>query len=384
MLLIKQAHVLDPDDCGILDVLVIGRRVLSMSPAIEPPSVPGLDVEVIDGRGHYLVPGLVDGLVHISGGGGEGGFAGRTLPLEAERALAAGVTCVIGCLGTDAITRNHADLVATARALHGQGLGAMCLTGSYALPAPTLTGSIERDLVLIPEMIGLGEVALADHRGSQPGWPELAAASAEARRGAMLAGKRGTVLIHLGDGEQPLQVIEAVIAHTEIPRNQFLPTHCNRSAHTFSAACDFALLGGNIDFTTSTTEAFIKAGEIPAARALKKALVAGVEPQRLTLSSDAQASLPAFGREQEMTGFQVADIGSLWQAVREAVLDHDVALELALAAATANPARIFGLSDRGHVRAGDRADLLLVDAKSLDLKLTISGGVVRWKALVGH
>jgi beta-aspartyl-dipeptidase (metallo-type) len=378
MLLIKKARVLDPQDRGEMDVLVAGRRIVSMGVDIQPPVLPGLDVEVIDGQGQYLVPGLVDGLVHITGGGGEGGFLGRTLPLIAADALAAGVTTVIGCLGTDAITRTHADLIATARALKGQGVGAYCLTGSYALPARTLTGDIESDLVLIPEIIGLGEVALADHRGSQPDWRQLAAASAETRRGAMLAGKRGTVLIHLGDGKDPMSVVEEVIANTQIPRNQFLPTHCNRGPETFKAACEFGLRGGNIDFTTSTTKAFLEEGEIPAARALAEALVAGVEAQRLTLSSDAQASLPAFGREQEPTGFKVADIGSLWASVRSAVIDHGLAIETALAAATTNPARIFGLGDRGRVRSGDRADLLLVNREQLAITTTISGGTIRW------
>ncbi len=379
MILIKQARVLDPEDRGALDVLVAGQRIFASAPDIPAPQVPGVSLEVIDGRGHYLVPGLVDGLVHISGGGGEGGFAGRTLPLLAEQALAAGVTTVIGCLGTDAITRTHGDLLATARALDAKGVSALCLTGSYALPAPTLTGTIEQDLVLIPEIIGLGEVALADHRGSQPGWRDLASAAAESRRGGMLAGKRGTVLLHLGDGQNPLDLVEEVIKRSEIPRNQFLPTHCNRSAHTFEAACAYGLAGGNIDFTTSTTEAFIAAGEIPAARAVAQALKAGVDARRLTLSSDAQASLPTFGEEQQMTGFQVADIASLWQAVRAAALEHNVSLTDALATVTRNPARIFGLDDRGRLSKGSRADLLLVERDSLDLVMTISAGRVRWQ-----
>lgn len=378
MILIKQVRVLAPEDLGPMDVLIAGRQVISVSREIVEPRLSGVELEVIDGRGQVLVPGLIDGLVHVSGGGGEGGFAGRTLPLAASAALASGVTTVIGCLGTDAITRSHADLLATVRALRAQGVDAWCLTGSYGLPARTLTGSIEEDLVLIPEVIGLGEVALADHRGSQPGWRELASAAAESRRGAMLAGKRGTVLIHLGDGKDPMALIEAVVEQTEIPRNQFLPTHCNRTAHTFKSACEFGRRGGNIDFTTSTTEAFIEQGEVPAGLAIRQALDAGVEPQRLTLSSDAQASLPAFGAEQELTGFKVADIASLWAAVRSAIVDHGVPPELALATATANPARIFGLNGRGRIRAGERADLLLVDAEDWQPRVTLSAGVRRW------
>jgi beta-aspartyl-dipeptidase (metallo-type) len=379
MILIKQAGVHAPAHLGTADVLVSEGHILSIAEAIEPPQIPGVAIETIDAHGMMLVPGLVDSLVHVTGGGGEGGFGGRTSPLAAEQALAAGVTTVIGCLGTDAITRSHADLVATARALEARGLSCFCLTGSYALPAGTLTGSIESDLVLIPEIIGLGEVALADHRGAQPTWQELARATADCRRGAMLAGKRGTVLLHLGDGRQPLKLLREVLEHSELPRNQFLPTHCNRGPDAFEDALNFGLEGGNLDFTTSTTAPLLEAGEVPAARALALALDKGVDARRLSLSSDAQASLPAFGDEQELSHTQVASIGSLWASVREAVVTFGVPLEAALAAVTGNPARMFGLADRGRIEAGLRADLLLLDPETFNPTVVISDGRVRWR-----
>ncbi len=379
MILIKQAGIHAPEPMGTADVLVAAGRILSIADSIEVPQIPGVAVEIIEAEGMLLAPGLVDPLVHVTGGGGEGGFGGRTAPLDAENALAAGVTTVIGCLGTDAVTRSHADLVATARALEARGLSCFCLTGSYALPAGTLTGSIESDLVFVPEIIGLGEVALADHRGAQPTRQELARATADCRRGAMLAGKRGTVLLHLGDGREPLALLREVLDHSELPRNQFLPTHCNRGPDAFEDALRFGLEGGNLDFTTSTTEPLLQAGEVPAAKALLLALEAGVDPRRLSLSSDAQASLPAFGDDQELSHTEVASIDSLWASVRDAVKTFNVPVEVALAAVTSNPARIFGLADRGRIEAGLRADVVLLDADAFNPVTVISNGRLRWR-----
>ncbi|MDQ3038909.1 MAG: beta-aspartyl-peptidase, partial [Pseudomonadota bacterium] len=143
--------------------------------AIEPrlPAIKGCTV--VDAGGRIVCPGFVDSLVHVSGGGGEGGFATRTPALiDPQEALRSGITTVIGALGTDDVTRSLADLLAACRALTEKGLSAYSLTGSYQIPVTTLTGSIRSDLVLIQDMIGVGEIAIADHRGSHPTVDELA------------------------------------------------------------------------------------------------------------------------------------------------------------------------------------------------------------------
>jgi beta-aspartyl-dipeptidase (metallo-type) len=379
MLLFRNAGVHAPEPLPSCDVLVIGERIAAVAPNLDPPRIPGMETTEIDAEGRYLIPGLVDALVHFSGGGGEAGFGSRTPPLDADRALENGLTTVIGCLGTDAVTRTHADLLATCRALVARGLNAWCLTGSYALPAPTLTGSIETDLVWIPEIIGIGEIALGDHRGSQPGVDSLAAALSESWRGAMLAGKRGTALLHLGDTPGSFELIEALLQRTALPRRQCFPTHCNRNDDLFEAALTFARAGGTIDLTTSTTPPLLEMGERPAARALADALDGGVAPTCITMSSDGQASLPEFSSDGRLHSTQVADTASLWAAVRSAVLEHAVPLQEAIASVTVNPAEAFGLSGQcGRIAPGLRGDLLLVEPDSLDIVMTVSDGAVRW------
>ena len=106
-------------------------------------------------------------------------------------------------------------------------------------------------------------------------------------------------------------------------------------------------------------------------------------PERLVLVTDAMAAAGAPDGEYLLgpLGVEVIDgvarlvtngaiAGStltLDRAVRYAVQVAGVPLEVALAAATANPARVLGLDDRGTLEPGKRADLVALDA---DLQVT--------------
>ena len=68
------------------------------------------------------MPGFIDGHVHMTGGGGEGGYATRTPELSLSDAIRGGVTTIVGCLGTDGVTRSLAALLAKARALDEEGI----------------------------------------------------------------------------------------------------------------------------------------------------------------------------------------------------------------------------------------------------------------------
>lgn len=370
--LITRARLHAPEPLGEGDLLLGGGRILAIGADIRPGS--GVAVEVIDAAGRIACPGYVDSLVHLSGGGGEGGFATRTRALDPRDAIAAGVTTLIGALGTDDVTRSHADLIASCRALAVHGLSAYALTGSYRVPVRTLTGSVRDDLVLFPDIIGAGEIAIADHRGSQPDAAELARIAADARVGGMLAGKRGTVLVHVGDGAEGLALLHAVSDRHHVPTAQWHPTHINRTAALLAQAADWVARGGSVDITTSTTPELIAAGEVPAARALAMLLAQGVPVARVSLSSDGQASLPHFDADGRLLGLEVARMDSLHAAVVEAFKSEGVALEDALSSATRSPADIWGLARKGRLAVGADADLLLLDPDSLAITATIAGG----------
>lgn len=96
--------------------------------------------------------------------------------------------------------------MAKARALTEEGMTVYTLTSSYGYPPTTLTGSVERDIVLIPPMIGV-KVAVSDHRSSNPGGAELIALATAARRAGLLSGTPGLVTMHMGSGKAKLDPI---------------------------------------------------------------------------------------------------------------------------------------------------------------------------------
>ena len=71
------------------------------------------------------------------GGGGEGGFSTRTPEATLSDLTTAGVTTVVGTLGTDGIARDMNALLAKARGLEEEGITTYIYTGSYRLPLRT-------------------------------------------------------------------------------------------------------------------------------------------------------------------------------------------------------------------------------------------------------
>ena len=132
------------------------------------------------------------------------------------------------------------SLLAKARGLEEEGITTYIYTGSYRVPVRTLTGDIQDDLILIDKIIGVGEIALSDHRSSQPTVEDLAKIAAASRVGGILSGKAGIINIHVGDGQRKLDYLEEIISTTEIPVSQFLPTHINRNQELFKAGIEYA------------------------------------------------------------------------------------------------------------------------------------------------
>lgn len=384
IIVIKNAELLAPHSLGKKDVVLAGNTIAAIGEDFNLAGA-NLPVTVIDAKNFYLAPGFVDSLVHFIGGGGEGGFATRTPEMQLTDATLGGVTTAIGVLGTDATTRTLTNLLAKAHALETEGISTYCHTGSYEIPCRTLTGNITDDLILIDKFIGVGEIAISDHRSSQPTTDEIRKVAAAARVGGMLAGKSGVVSVHMGAGERILQPIYQAVAGTELKLKQFYPTHMNRNRRVFEAGLEFAGKDGVIDFTTSTTDFDLRHGEVAAAAALAEALAFGIKPMQLTLSSDGNASLPIYNDEGELLGLQVGRVQSLYQAAREAVQKHQVPIADAICSITAAPAAVLGLKQKGRLAAQLDADLVLLRRDDLAIDTVIAKGkllVHQGKALV--
>lgn len=368
---IKNIHVLSPEDLGIKDVLIAGNKIIAIQDKID---IEGVPIEIFDGSTKTLLPGLVDSHVHICGGGGEGGYKTRTPRLTLSQMIKAGVTTVVGLVGTDSVSRSIEDLIATAKGLKQEGVSVYCLTGSYSLPLKTLTGDIQKDLLMVEEIIGVGEIAINDHRSSHSGLGLFKMTASESRVGGILSGKCGIVNIHLGDGKDDFKDIYQCLEETEIPIKQFYPTHVNRNHRLFDEAITYCKKGGYVDFTASLNDDIDSGVRVKPADAVVKMLQAGVSISQMTLSSDGQGSLPNFDNEGNLIGLKVGSVSSLFHIVKELINNHQLPLAEAIKLVTINPSTVMKLENKGQIAIGKDADLIIYDSESQTIESVFANG----------
>ena len=355
--LLLDADVYAPEPLGKRHLLVGGGKILWIGEQ-EPELPDELGVVVRELDGTRLIPGLIDAHAHITGGGGEAGYASRVPPVHLSRFTRGGVTSVVGLLGTDDCVRTTAMLVAQARALCDEGLSAWCWTGGYHLPPMTLTGSVRGDIVHVDRIIGFGELAISDHRSSQPTFDEFLRIASECHVGGLMTGKAGVLHLHLGDGERGLALVREAIASSELKPRTFHPTHVNRKRALFDEALELAESGVTIDITAYPVEKGEDAWS--AADALARFLESDCDPARVTVSSDGGGCLPEFDANGEITHWGVGTPESLAQTLAE-LLDTGWPLEDVLPAFTSNVAKLLRLRGKGRIEVGADADLVVLD-----------------------
>lgn len=348
-MLLKNCDLWAPEHLGRRDVFVAGGKIVAVEPELSI-DFPGL--ETIDMKGAKVVPGLIDQHIHVTGGGGEGGWQSRCPELVFSELVRAGVTTFLGVSGTDSMSRSIENLLAKVRGLSEEGATGWMWTSNYAYPPTTITKDVKSDLFAIPEVLGV-KIALGDHRSSWPTKEELLRLASEVRIAGMLTGKVGFVHVHLGDHPVAFDLMEACIA-TGIPAKHFRPTHTGRHPEVFRRACEFAKAGGIMDITTGGGNYLGTAAET-----LRAALAAGVPAERITLSSDGHGSMPRFNDAGEMVGLAVGLINCNKETIGE--LSKDLGLEAALRFMTTNVAKALNLTEKGAIVPGADADLLVVD-----------------------
>ncbi|UOV02986.1 beta-aspartyl-peptidase [Pseudoxanthomonas mexicana] len=356
--LIRNAEVYAPESLGRRDLLLGGGKVLWIG--TDAPDLPAaFGAQVLDLGGRRLLPGLIDGHVHVTGGGGEAGFASRVPAPTLSRYTRSGVTTVVGLLGTDDVARGTRELVAHVNALREEGLSAWGYAGGYHLPPATLTGSVRADLVFIDCLIGVGELAISDHRSSQPTLDELLRIASEAHVAGLMTGKAGIVHLHLGDGSRGLDLVRRALDQSELPPRVFNPTHVNRRKALFEEAIALARRGCSIDITAFPVDEGEDAWS--AADALVRYLDSGAPRDRVTVSSDAGGCLPCFDAQGRVCSMDVGHSGALVDTLRE-LLARGIALQDALPAFTSNVAGLLRLPGKGRIAVGADADLVALDA----------------------
>ncbi|MEN1940195.1 beta-aspartyl-peptidase [Luteimonas sp. MJ174] len=355
--LVRNADLYAPEPLGRRDLLLGGGKLLWIG--TDAPDLPeAFGASTVDLRGRRLLPGFIDGHVHVTGGGGEAGFASRVPAPMLSHYTRSGVTTVVGLLGTDDVARGTRDLVAQVNALREEGLSAWGYAGGYHLPPATITGSVRADLAFIDCLIGVGELAISDHRSSQPTLDELLRIASETHVAGLMTGKAGIVHLHLGDGARGLDLVRRALDQSELPPRVFNPTHVNRRKALFDEAIELARRGCTIDITAFP----VAEGEDAwsAADALVRYLDSGAPRERVTVSSDAGGCLPCFDAEGRVASMDVGHSGALADTLQE-LLARGVALEDALPAFTSNVADLLRLPGKGRIVAGADADFVVID-----------------------
>ena len=376
ILLIKNGDVYAPEHKGEKDILIINEKIFFIDQIILTSALKAMDknIKIIDASKCIVIPGYIDQHVHINGAGGEGGPQYRTPPIQLSELVKAGITSVVGLLGTDGFARSLKALLMKARALEQEGISTWIYTGAYQYPSPTITESILSDIILIDKVIGV-KIALSDHRASHPTVDEFIKVTSEARAGGILAGKAGVVHIHMGGEKQGLSYLFDIIRNTEIPVEQFAPTHLNKKDEEFFwQVVEFGKMGGYIDLTAGVSEEEKSSENIKPGKAIKRLLKNGVLIEKITISSDGNGSIPKFNEKKEFVGMRIASVSSLHKEFINMVKEEKFSIEEAIHLTSTNIAKHLKLDKKGEIRAGKDADIIALDKESLKIKHVIARG----------
>ncbi len=378
ILIIKNGDVYAPEHIGKKDILGINDKIVSIDKDILPSTLNIIDknIKIIDASRCIVIPGYIDQHVHINGAGGEGGPQYRTLPIQFSEFVKAGITSVGGLLGTDGFARSLKALLMKARALEQEGISTWIYAGAYEYPSPTITGSILSDIILIDKVMGL-KIALSDHRASHPTLDEFIRATSEARAGGVIAGKAGVVHIHMGSEKLGLSYLFDIIKKTEIPVEQFAPTHLNKNDEAFfQQVVAFGKLGGYIDLTAGVSGEEKSSNYIKPGKVIKKLLNRGIPIEKITISTDGNGSLPKFNEKKEFVGMRVASVSSLHREFIDMVKEEKISTEQAIYVTSTNIAKHLKLDSKGEIRVGKDADIVVLDKNLLKIKHVIARGKV--------
>lgn len=378
--LLKNAQVYAPEKLGIKDILMWEDRIIKVDDNLDIPY--GFDGEKYDLSGKIVIPGIVDTHVHITGGGGEGGFTTRTSEITFEEIAEAGVTTLVGVLGTDGYARRVEDVLVKCMALREEGFDCYFLTGSYTFPITTMRGNVAEDIIFNELCLGTGEVAHCDHRSSSMTYDEFRRLAADTRNGARLAGIKGVLNIHLGNYPNPADYFIRLCEEDVTFRPLIVPTHITRKDYVFDSCLKFLECGGQVDITAGGTgdPAQHSYGSVEGLEMIYKKYGS---LERVTMTSDGNGSAPVWDDLGNMIGMGKGSSKVLLEDLKKAAENGVIPFEEVLKTMTTTPAEIYGLKNSaGRIIENGMANLAVLD-EDLTLYATILGGKRVWAKGIG-
>jgi beta-aspartyl-dipeptidase (metallo-type) len=350
--LIEGGDVYAPEHLGVQSILLVDGKIGRVG-AIDRAAVEavGLDVHVIDARGCMVCPGFIDPHQHLLGGSGEKGFATQSPEIHLTEIIQAGVTTVVGTLGVDTTMKTMAGLLAKAKALREEGISAYIWSGGYDVPPTSIMSSVREDMMFIDEVIGAGEIAIADQRAMDPAPRELARVVIDTHVGGKLSKKAGVTHFHVGSGERRLKCLNLLLDSDEfeIEAAWLYPTHVERNEALMLDAIALTKRGSFVD---------IDVQEEDLTHWLRFYVEHEGELAKLTVSSDASIKGP----------------GTLFEQIRNCARGHLLPMEQLLSLVTRNTANVLELHAKGELKAGAHGDLLVLDEEEFRIVHLLAQG----------
>ena len=357
--IITRGHVFSPKDQGVQDILICGEKIAKIDNDLTSLGKQ-VGAEVVPADGRIVAPGFVDPHVHFLGGGDYEGPAGGTTDIVFSSLTRSGITTAVGCLGSDDTARNMLDLMRRAQDLEKLGITTYVFTGSFNVPAPTITGSVRTDVMMLDKVLGV-KFAVSESMATLASPRELGEVAKDSYLGGLIGGKKGLIHIHVGKKPERMGPLFELIKMTDIPITNFHPTHVNRSdPNVMEHAVEFLKMGGTVDLSAIMSPEFGSPTGIRADRALSEFLKLGIPIEQMTLSSDGNVSMPVFDEEGIKTGLFNAGVDHLYLMILAIIQNCDIPFSDVLRLTTSNVARTLGIEDRkGSIEVGKDADLIL-------------------------
>ena len=382
-MLIKSATLVNEGKMFVADVLIKNDLIQKIA-----PNIATVGEEIIDGSGKYLIPGLIDDQVHFRE---PGATYKADLFTESRAAVAGGITSFMEMPNTkpntltqellehkyalaaeksianysfymgasndnlEEVLKTNPENVCGVKVFMGSSTGNMLVDDRA-----TLEGLFSRVKMLIAthcedeETIRANEAAARTEYGEDVPiamHPEIRSAEACYKSSSLaveLAKKYGTRLhiLHLSTA------IEMALFRNDIPLAE---------KHITAEACVHHLWFSHEDYAEKGT--LIKWNPAVKSARDREAVLQAVLDDRIDVIATDHA--PHTLEEKQNTYFKAPSGGPLVQhnlvALFEMVKQGKITLEKVVEKACHNPAILFRVRDRGFIREGYKADLVLVD-----------------------
>lgn len=358
---IRGGEVYAPEPLGRPEILIANGKILAIGDGLLEKTAALGGAEVIDATGRSVVPGFIDQHLHFLGGGDFEGPLGRVPELHVSWITEGGVTTAVGIMGIDMESKGLHGLLVKARELDRSGLTTYIYTGAFPLPPPFMTKSVRADIVLIDKVLGC-KVAIAEDTYPNLSLQMLAQVAGELRLAAGMSGKNAVMHCHIGRHRRRLRPLFELLDHVNIPIRQIVPTHVNRKAPEMIAdAHKWAKMGGTLDFSANLSRRSGSVTGMDPDQAVRTALDAGVPIAQITLSSDANVSMPVLDGQDQQLGLHNASPRILHREWLHVIRTNRLSLPQALSLVTTNVARVLGIDDRkGSLAPGHDADVVFL------------------------